>query len=142
MSNVDVKTVYRAERGDAPMRPETLLDIATALEVPLDRVRAASDSGADPGEADEQLEDEARGAGGEGHGNLLLRRVTRAARFHELARGRTAILISHRLSTVRMADRILVLANGRIVEAGAHDELIRVGGQYAELYEIQASKYR
>jgi ATP-binding cassette subfamily B protein len=64
------------------------------------------------------------------------------ARFHELARGRTAILISHRLSTVRMADRILVLANGRIVEAGGHDELIRAGGQYAELFEIQASKYR
>lgn len=64
------------------------------------------------------------------------------ARFHELARGRTAILISHRLSTIRMADRILVLANGRIVEAGAHDELMQSGGQYAELYEIQASKYR
>ena len=64
------------------------------------------------------------------------------ARFHELARGRTAILISHRLSTIRMADRILVLANGRIVETGAHDELMRSGGQYAELYEIQASKYR
>ncbi len=64
------------------------------------------------------------------------------ARFHELARGRTAILISHRLSTIRMADRILVLANGRIVEAGAHDDLMRSGGQYAELYEIQASKYR
>jgi ATP-binding cassette subfamily B protein len=64
------------------------------------------------------------------------------ARFHELARDRTAILISHRLSTVRMADRIFVLADGRIVEAGAHDELVERGGRYAELFEMQARHYR
>jgi len=64
------------------------------------------------------------------------------ARFHELARGRTAVLISHRLSTVRMADRIFVLADGRIIEAGAHDELVERGGRYAELFEMQARHYR
>jgi ATP-binding cassette subfamily B protein len=64
------------------------------------------------------------------------------ARFHELSRGRTAILISHRLSTVRMVDRIFVLAGGRIVESGAHDELVERGGRYAELFELQARHYR
>jgi ATP-binding cassette subfamily B protein len=63
-------------------------------------------------------------------------------RFHELARGRTAILISHRLSTVRRADRILVLADGRVVEAGAHDDLLERGGIYARLFETQAGLYR
>jgi len=63
-------------------------------------------------------------------------------RFHELAAGRTAILISHRLSTVRMADRIVVLENGRIVEAGPHDDLIGQGGRYSELFELQARHYR
>ncbi|HXG44122.1 MAG TPA: ABC transporter ATP-binding protein [Gemmatimonadales bacterium] len=63
-------------------------------------------------------------------------------RFHELARGRTAILISHRLSTVRTADRILVLADGRIVEAGPHDELVGREGLYARLFETQARPYR
>jgi len=63
-------------------------------------------------------------------------------RFHELARDRTAILISHRLSTVRMADRIIVLRDGRIVESGAHDELVGKGGTYAHLFEMQARHYR
>lgn len=63
-------------------------------------------------------------------------------RFHELAAGRTAILISHRLSTVRMADRIFVLENGGIIEAGAHDELVGRGGRYSELFELQARHYR
>ncbi len=63
-------------------------------------------------------------------------------RFHELAAGRTAILISHRLSTVRMADRIIVLENGRIVEAGSHDALVDQGGRYSELFELQARHYR
>ncbi len=63
-------------------------------------------------------------------------------RFKELSQGRTAVLISHRFSTVRMADRILVLDGGRIEEAGAHDELLAAGGHYAELFELQAAGYR
>ena len=62
--------------------------------------------------------------------------------FAELMGGRMAILISHRFSTVRMADRIVVLSNGQIEEEGSHDRLIAVGGQYARLFEMQAAKYR
>jgi ATP-binding cassette subfamily B protein len=51
-------------------------------------------------------------------------------------------VIAHRLSTVREADLILVLDSGRIVERGRHDELLAAGGQYAELYRIQAAAYR
>jgi len=63
-------------------------------------------------------------------------------KFHRLAEGRAAILISHRLSTVRMADRIYVLEDGRIVESGTHDELVHRGGRYAYLFETQAQYYR
>lgn len=63
-------------------------------------------------------------------------------RFKELSTGRTAVLISHRFSTVRMADRILVLDGGRIEEAGTHDNLLAAGGHYAELFELQAAGYR
>jgi ATP-binding cassette subfamily B protein len=63
-------------------------------------------------------------------------------KFHELAAGRTTILISHRFSTVRMAHRIYVLADGCISEAGTHDELIALGGEYARMYEMQAQNYR
>jgi ATP-binding cassette subfamily B protein len=62
--------------------------------------------------------------------------------FRQLAQGRTAILISHRFSTVKMADRIFVLENGRIVERGTHDELMRLGGTYARLFDTQAQYYR
>ncbi len=63
-------------------------------------------------------------------------------RFAELTRGRMAALISHRFSTVRMADRILVLAGGEIQEQGTHQQLIALGGRYAELFELQAAGYR
>ena len=63
-------------------------------------------------------------------------------RFRDLSRGKTAILISHRFSTVRMADRIVVLEGGRVVEAGAHDDLVAARGRYAELFELQAEGYR
>jgi len=62
--------------------------------------------------------------------------------FRRLAEDRTAILISHRLSTVKMADRIYVLDDGRIAEHGSHDRLIREGGRYARLFESQARHYR
>ncbi|MGB5219344.1 MAG: ABC transporter ATP-binding protein [Smithella sp.] len=62
--------------------------------------------------------------------------------FKKLLKGRSALLISHRFSSVRMADLICVLEKGEIIESGSHDELIRRGGQYAHMYEIQASRYR
>jgi len=63
-------------------------------------------------------------------------------RFSELTSGKMALFISHRFSTVRAADRILVLANGKIAEEGTHDQLARLGGRYAEMFEMQASSYR
>ncbi len=63
-------------------------------------------------------------------------------RFKELSAGKTSVLISHRFSSVRMADRILVLANGSVEAAGTHDELLKQGGRYAELFELQAAGYR
>jgi ATP-binding cassette subfamily B protein len=57
--------------------------------------------------------------------------------LRELTRGRTTILISHRFTTVRMSDRILVLDQGRLVGAGTHEELIASGGLYATLYDFQ-----
>ncbi len=63
-------------------------------------------------------------------------------RFAELTRDRMAVLISHRFSTVRMADRILVLENGQIREQGTHSQLLSLGGRYAELFELQAAGYR
>jgi ATP-binding cassette subfamily B protein len=62
--------------------------------------------------------------------------------FRSLTRDRIAILISHRFSTVRMADQIAVLEEGRIVECGSHEELVRAGGRYAKLFELQARGYR
>ena len=63
-------------------------------------------------------------------------------RFKELSKGKTAVLISHRFSSVRMADRILVLADGAVEAAGTHEELLARPGRYAELFELQAAGYR
>jgi ATP-binding cassette, subfamily B, bacterial len=63
-------------------------------------------------------------------------------RFKDLSQDRTVVLISHRFSTVRMADRVIVLADGRVAEEGSHAELIARGGRYAELFELQAAGYR
>jgi len=63
-------------------------------------------------------------------------------RFKEMSRGKTVVLISHRFSSVRMADRIIVLADGSIEATGTHTELLEQGGRYAELFELQAAGYR
>ena len=63
-------------------------------------------------------------------------------RFKELSAGKTAVLISHRFSSVRMADRIVVLMDGAVEAAGTHAELLEHGGRYAELFELQAAGYR
>ncbi|MBB6108826.1 ATP-binding cassette, subfamily B [Mucilaginibacter lappiensis] len=63
-------------------------------------------------------------------------------RFAELTKGKSAVLISHRFSTVRMADRILVLEKGELIEIGSHEELLLKGGRYAELFDLQAAGYR
>ena len=62
--------------------------------------------------------------------------------FRTLTRGKIAILISHRFSTVRMADQIVVLQDGRIIERGSHEELMRVNGHYSHLFSLQAKGYR
>lgn len=63
-------------------------------------------------------------------------------RFAELTTGKMALFISHRFSTVRMADRIVVLEKGNIAEEGTHEKLTRLGGRYAEMFELQAASYR
>jgi ATP-binding cassette, subfamily B, bacterial len=63
-------------------------------------------------------------------------------RLKELSKGKTAVLISHRFSSVRMADRILVLADGKVEAQGTHDELVAQEGRYSELFELQAAGYR
>jgi ATP-binding cassette subfamily B protein len=73
--------------------------------------------------------------------HALFERYAAAARDHR-ADGRITILVSHRFSTVRMADLIVVMDGARVVEVGSHDELMAKNGPYAELYGIQAAAYR
>ena len=63
-------------------------------------------------------------------------------RFRELTEGKIAVLISHRFSTVRMADKIVVIEQGQVSEMGSHQELVDRGGTYAHLFELQAAGYR
>ena len=74
--------------------------------------------------------------------HALFERYAAAARYERNGNGRITILVSHRFSTVRMADLIVVLDGARLVEAGSHEELIANHGPYAELYTIQAAAYR
>jgi ATP-binding cassette, subfamily B, bacterial len=64
------------------------------------------------------------------------------SQIRELTRGRTAIFISHRFSTVRHADHIMVIENGSVIEYGNHSELLALNGHYAELFNLQAEAYR
>jgi ATP-binding cassette subfamily B protein len=100
--------------GRAMMRPEPLLLV-------LDEPTAALDA---PSE------------------HALFERYAGAARRSAAANGGITVLVSHRFSTVRLADRILVLEDGRIGEAGSHGDLVALGGRYAALYEMQAGRYR
>jgi ATP-binding cassette subfamily B protein len=63
-------------------------------------------------------------------------------RFLELTRGLTTVLISHRFSTVRRADRIVVLEDGRVIEDGTHGQLLALDGRYAELFHLQAARFQ
>ncbi|MBE2270226.1 MAG: ATP-binding cassette domain-containing protein, partial [Anaerolinea sp.] len=63
-------------------------------------------------------------------------------RFTELTQGRTTVFVTHRLSSVRMAQKILVLKAGRLIEVGNHDELMAQGGEYASMFKLQAERYQ
>ena len=64
------------------------------------------------------------------------------SRFIGLVAGKTSLIISHRFSTVRIADMIAVLQGGKIIEYGSHEELVLLNGNYAELFKLQADHYR
>ena len=63
-------------------------------------------------------------------------------RLAQMTQGKTSIFISHRLSSTRFCDRILLLEDGRVVEEGSHEELLRRGGKYAKLFQVQAQYYK
>jgi ATP-binding cassette subfamily B protein len=62
-------------------------------------------------------------------------------RFAELTEGKTTLFVTHRLSSVRMADKILVLKDGVLIEEGTHDSLMQEGGEYAAMFALQAERY-
>ena len=62
-------------------------------------------------------------------------------KYHELTDARTSVYISHRLASTRFCDRIILLENGGICEEGSHEELLRKGGRYADLYQVQSQYY-
>jgi ATP-binding cassette subfamily B protein len=74
--------------------------------------------------------------------SALFKRYARAARQAAATQGTITLLVSHRFSTVRAADLIIVLNDGRAIEHGTHDELMAAAGTYAELFELQARAYR
>jgi ATP-binding cassette subfamily B protein len=74
--------------------------------------------------------------------HALFERYAAAGRSEKRANGRIIVLVSHRFSTVRMADLIVVLDGARLVEIGSHSELMAKGGSYSELYALQAAAYR
>ena len=74
--------------------------------------------------------------------HALFERYAEATRRTSASDGAVTVLVSHRFSTVRMADLIVVVDGGRVVEVGSHVELVAAGGLYAELYETQARAYR
>ena len=88
------------------------------------------------------LLDEPTAALDPGTENRLFERYAAAARAASAGTGAITVLVSHRFSTVRMADLIVVVAEGRVAEAGTHDQLVAAGGLYAELYGLQARAYR
>ncbi|MDP8937221.1 MAG: ABC transporter ATP-binding protein/permease [Actinomycetota bacterium] len=88
------------------------------------------------------LLDEPTAALDPGTEHRLFERYADAARAASAGTGAITVLVSHRFSTVRMADLIVVVAGGRVVQAGTHDELVAAGGLYAELYSLQARAYR
>ena len=74
--------------------------------------------------------------------HALFERYAGAARRSAAASGAITVLVSHRFSTVRMADLIIVVDGSRVAEVGSHEQLMHSGGLYAELYELQARAYR
>ncbi|MGD9989824.1 MAG: ABC transporter ATP-binding protein, partial [Pseudonocardia sp.] len=74
--------------------------------------------------------------------HALFERYASAARRGAELTGAVTVLVSHRFSTVRMADLVVVLEDGRVRERGTHEQLVAAGGRYAELYELQAAAYR
>lgn len=62
--------------------------------------------------------------------------------FNEMVKGKTAIFISHRLSSTRFCDKIVMFEDGKIIEEGTHDELMKTGGKYSDMFQIQAQYYK